>query len=257
MLLVLSLIACSNDYLVIDANTEDSGLSEEELELYDGAELVIDSPLSGDFIAIEDGGTLIARVVDAEGNELEFQDIQWATSVDDGWALEGPSHEGAELEIGTHALTATAVLPNGDRLAYTVGGVLVQSVYAGTYTGEMRVAVSAQGISTGCAGATTVVIDQTGEALYGLGSCFISIQGFDIDGAYVLEGDNDQGDMEGSVSVNLLGFDVPMDISGEVTEDGVLTGDFAGDVFGQAEFEGTLAMTRLSREVIELSEDEE
>lgn len=252
MLLVLSLIACSNDYLVIDANPEDTGLSEEELAVYDGAELIIESPLSGDFIAIEDGGTLVARVVDAEGNELEFQDIQWATSVDDGWALEGPSHEGAELEIGTHALTATAVLPNGDRLAYTVGGVLVQSIYAGTYTGEMRVAVSAQGISTGCAGAATVIIDQTGEVVDGLASCFISFQGFDIDGAYVVEADNDQGDVVGSIAVDLLGFEVPMEIDGEVTEEGALSGAFAGDVFGQAEFDGTLNVTRISRDVIDL-----
>ena len=41
--------------------------------------------------------------------------------------------------VGTHTILAQTELPNGDRLAYAIGGVWVQHEDAGTYSGEFQV----------------------------------------------------------------------------------------------------------------------
>ena len=70
----------------------------------------------------------------------------------------GLSFSDDTLGVGTHAITAEVSLPNGDRLSYTNGGILVQSIYAGTYAGLFDSTVTYDTYSLGCAGAATLVV---------------------------------------------------------------------------------------------------
>ena len=238
-------VGCSPDYLVVDADGTDSA----ELEQWDIASLEIVSPQSGDFLPWEESNDFKAVIVDEEGNELEFDDIQWSSSIDDDWSITGRDLSDDALAVGTHAITATAELPNGDRLSYTVGGVLVQSEYAGTYTGSLRVDLISDQISTACSGAASLVVDVYGEVVDGNANCFLSIQGFDIDSAFVVAGENDDGDLGGEILVDIGGFfELPLELSGDLTADGEMTGGFEGDVVGFAEVQGLLTATRITRD---------
>ena len=245
MIALVSLFACSSDYLVVD---EHDGLDEEVVdEAWDSATLVVDAPAPGSFISWEDGGHFAARVLDAEGNPMDFEDIQWSSDVG-GWENIGASFDDDSMDVGTHAITASAILPNGDRLAYTVGGVLIQSEFAGTYAGTMSVDMTYDAYTVGCAGAATVVIDAYGDQVDGSANCLLSFQGYDLDSAFVLDVENDRGDLYGTIAVDVYGYELPMDFSGDVTEDGDFYGTFDGDMFGQASFEGDLDVVRISRD---------
>lgn len=246
---VLALLACSNDYLVVEgADTgelvEDDGISE---ETWDGATLQILSPQSGEFIPWEQGGLFEAQIVDAEGEVLPFDEISWESTEGD-WTGLGTSFQADDLAVGKQDFTATAHLPNGDRLRYTVGGVLVQSEYAGTYAGTMRVDVEVEGYTVACAGASTIVIDPYGEAVLGDASCLLSFQGFDLDGVFNVDADNDLGDIEGDIAIEIYGFEIPMELEGEVSSEGELFGEFEGDAYGYGTFVGQLELDRISRE---------
>ena len=54
------------------------------------------------------------------------------------WEETGDSLE-AELPVGEQVITANARLPNGDRLSYAIGGILVQHPDAGTYVGTTSI----------------------------------------------------------------------------------------------------------------------
>lgn len=245
MIALVSLFACSSDYLVVD----DADLPTEELvdEAWDTATLVVEAPLPGSFISWEDGGHFEARIVDAEGNTMDFEDIQWASDIG-GWDNVGTSFDDDAMDVGTHAITATATLPNGDRLAYTVGGVLIQSAYAGTYVGTMQVDMTYDTYTVGCAGASTIIIDAYGDQVDGAANCLLSFQGVNLDSAFVLDVENDRGDLYGSIAVEVYGYELPMDFSGDVTEEGEFYGTFDGDMFGQASFAGDLDVVRVSRD---------
>ena len=246
-MLFLALLACGNDYLVLDG---DSTGEVEEIDEVDWsqAELVITSPLSASFVPLEDGTTFSAHLENAEGEILDFDEITWKSSVASDWSPTGAEFQDT-LPIGVHDLKAKALLPNGDRVSYTVGGVLVQSVYAGTYTGNVVVDLITDQLSTACSGAATLTIDATGEVVDGSANCFLSIQGIDIDGQYLIGAENDAGDLQGDIALDLFGFEVPLSLEGEVSEAGELSGGFSGDLAGFAQVEGELTMTRISRDL--------
>lgn len=241
--MLFALIACASDNLVVPADT--SPVIDEEL--WAGASMVVESPTSGQFIPVEDGGEFTAYLLDEAGDPIEFDDIVWTTNQSE-WTLTGSALDDDTLGVAVHDLTATAELPNGDRLSHTIGGVLVQSHYAGTYTGDMKVNMAAQGVEVGCSGAATIVIDPTGTLVQGSSGCLLSLQGFEIDSAFVLNVANDDGDLSGDIAVEVYGYELPMAFEGDVSEEGEMTGAFAGDVFGQAEFDGVLTVSRISRE---------
>ncbi len=247
-LIGLFALACRPDYVVLGEN--DTSLGEEEVDaVWDTATLLINHPQSGDFLPWEQDNDFEAVIVDAEGNELEFDEVTWSSDIDEGWALTGRALTDDALDVGTHAITAQALLPNGDRLTYTVGGVLVQSEYAGTYTGTLRVDLISDQISTACSGSAAIVVDVYGEVVEGDANCFLSIQGFDLDGAYLVAASNDDGDMSGEIQVDLAGFfQIPMDLDGSLSEEGELSGTFSGDLLGYAQIEGLLSATRISRD---------
>lgn len=245
-MLILALLACGNDYLVLE---EAPSEEEEVLEEVDWsqAELVITSPVSASFVSLEEGTTFSAHLENAEGEILDFDEITWKSSVATDWTPTGAEFDDV-LPIGVHDLKAKALLPNGDRVSYTVGGVLVQSVYAGTYAGNVVVDLISDQLSTACSGAATLTIDATGEVVDGSANCFLSIQGIDIDGQYLIGAENDRGDMEGDIALDVFGFEVPLGLEGEVSEEGELSAGFVGNLAGFADIEGELNLTRISRD---------
>jgi hypothetical protein len=231
-----------------EPDTTDTG----ELDpAWDTAMLSILSPASGAFVPMEEDAMFEAVVVDADGDEMDWDAIDWSTSADAGWAYSGTSFS-APLEVGNHDITASTRLPNGDRLAMTVGDVLVQSVYAGTYTGTVYVEITIEYKSVpytvSCAGATTIIVDREGEAAVGDSTCLVSLMGYDMDLAMSMDTTNDDGALDGQMAVSMVLFDVGIAAAGTVTQDGQLELDFADDVYGYAEIAGSVSATRLSRD---------
>lgn len=260
MLLSL-LFACTPEFKVLaPANdsgdvgpdeTDDSGLTEEEEAMWAGASLKIESPESGAFIPLGEAADFEATVSDAEGNAMDFDAITWATDRDSSWALSGASVTDSSLGVGRHALTATAVLPNGDRLAYTVGGVLVQSAYAGVYAGTLTMDAAYDTYAVGCAGAANVLIDAEGTAVAGDAGCLLSLQGFDLDAQFNLDMENADGDVSGAMNLDLQFFEFPLDAAGSVSEDGEFSISFetSVDIGAPVTLTGELNAVRISRDV--------
>lgn len=238
-----------------DTDTTDTGEAD---PIWDEAMLYVLTPESGTFLPMEEEAEFEAVVRDADGNDLEWDAIDWASDVDEDWAFTAAAFTDDSLSAGKHDLTATTTLPNGDRLAMTVGDVLVQSPYAGTYTGtvyvEITITYDSTGYTVSCAGATTIVVDQEGELLSGDSSCMVSLMGYDMDMTLDLEAENADGAVEGSMAVDMMLFDLPIDTDGTVTEDGVLTLTFAEEASGYIGVDGSVEASRISRDT-ELSDE--
>ncbi len=261
------LLACSPKYSIgIGDDTAvgagDSGAPDTAAQVDDaywtGARLVIEAPVSGAFLPLDDTAAFRAVVLDADGNATGFTDIQWSSDVDTAWAPLGDTFDDDTLGVGTHALTATAALPNGDRLAYTVGGVLVQSAYAGIYVGDLSVVLSGdyngQTISAGCSGGTTVVVDAYGESVTGDSGCLLSLFGYDLDTTYAFDLENADGAVSGESAVDLGFFDYPFDTAGTLSEDGALAVSFGELVYGYLDVQGSLEATRITRDLSSVTE---
>ncbi|MCB9765903.1 MAG: hypothetical protein H6739_39380 [Alphaproteobacteria bacterium] len=247
-LLLLFAAACSPSSPKLGDDTGDiTGPDEEELDaLWGEATLEILTPRSGDFVPYGEESDFEAVVYDADGNPTDFAEITWSSNEDEAWLGEGAAFVDDTLDVGTHALTAIARLPNGDRLTYTVGGVLVQSAYAGTYTGSVSVDATYNEYQVGCSGSSTVVIDAYGEQVEGGAGCLLSFQGFDIDLSFIITADNDDGDLEGDAAVDIFGFEYAMPMEGEVDPDGALFATFSGDAY--IELAGELDLVRITRD---------
>lgn len=248
VLFALALVACKPAEI---STGEDSAVGpgpDEELDaLWDGATISILIPASGDFLPYGEEADFEAVVYDAAGNPTDFADIVWSSDLDDAWAPAGAVFADDTLEVGTHAITAEALLPNGDRLAYTIGGVLVQSIYAGTYTGTVTMNVTYDTYQVGCSGATTLVIDPYGETVEGSSSCLISLQGYELDLALNIDGENDEsGKVSGDAAIDIFGYSFDMPLDGDVSEDGELTATFESTEY--LELDGEVDAVRISRD---------
>jgi len=265
MVAFLLLLACSDSYkisadtavgLLDSAEGSDTADTAEQVDTaaYEGATIVITSPRSGAFLPLGEPGRFTAEVRNPAGEVLPFAEVTWKSDVDSAWSLEGADVTDANLGTGTHALTATAVLPNGDRVAFGVGGVLVQSPYAGIYVGTLSVEGAAEyngvPIVTACSGALTLTIDAEGEAAVGESSCPLNLFGFDVDTAYAFELEQDEGTLEGETQVLLYGFGtVSFDVEGSVDEDGTIEAGFGGNVFGVLDVTGDFEGVRVTRDL--------
>lgn len=260
-LVLLSLLACEGEYTIRDGDTAvgnddtDTEPPEEDYSEFDGATLVIHEPASGDFLPWGETADFSAEVVGTDGTVMDFDDIVWTSDIDGAWTLTGRDLQDDSLDVGTHALTATAELPNGDRLAYTIGGVLVQSAYTGVYTGTLQVDVAADyngtTYSAGCSGAITLVVDVYGETATGDAGCLLSLFGYDLDTSYVFDLENDDGDLSGTAGLDLSFYTLDIDTSGEISEDGEATLTFTTDIYGYGKLDGEVSATRVSRDVSE------
>lgn len=233
--------------------TQETDETEDTVDpVWDSARLVITSPASGAFLPWGEVASFTAEVQDADGHRLDFDDIQWSSDIDAAWRPSGSSFEDASLDVGTHALTATAELPNGDRLAYTIGGVLVQSDYTGVYSGTLQIDITVQSYTVSCAGGASIVVDAYGQAVTGDASCIVSLNGYDLDMSYLFDLSNTAGALDGAVGADLVWFTYDFDSTGVISEDGAIEGDFADDVFGVMTVAGHYTAERVSRDISEV-----
>lgn len=260
---LLMMAACSESKVlgVVDGATDTGDVSgdsgdvnndtdtDADTAAWDGATLVVASPYSGDFLPLGEDAAFEATVYDADGNPTDFDQITWSTDLDSGWSLAGADVEDDSLDVGRHTITATAVLPNGDRLQSTMGGVLVQHEDAGTYVGNIIVNLTLTydkvDYTAGCIGATTIVVDQYGETATGDSTCIISLLGYEQDVSYAFDMTVDEGDVGGSAAVDLFLFDLELDVAGEISN-GELVGSWeSADL---VDISGELDAARISRE---------
>lgn len=257
--------ACSES-LIVDYNPEDPGDGPDESttdtaaeaqaeldELWSDASLVIESPASASFLPYGEDADFVATVYDKNGVATDFSDITWRSDIDTDWGIVGPAQTDSALDVGIHAITAEARLPNGDRLASTVGGILVQSIYAGVYVGDLQVNVSGeydgQTIAVGCSGPLTLVVDAYGEVATGDAGCLISLFGYDLDTTYLFDLQNDEGDLSGEAAIDLTIFAYGVETEGSLSEDGELEGDFSADVYGYILVDGLYTAELLTRDL--------
>ncbi|MEZ4237127.1 MAG: hypothetical protein R3F59_13425 [Myxococcota bacterium] len=208
---------------------------------WDGAWIRIDSPAPDGLVPLEAPSPFEATIYGADGAPItEAPDrVQWFASGDPDFEGDSLSFPGGPLELGTHEITVIADLPNGDRVAHTVGGVKSQSEVAGTYAGLFSVDGSVNNIVLTCPGAAVMTIDPDGTVGDGEGKCLVSLLGIDVPMTWDFALLSDAGELSGEAAVNLLGFfsyDVPMtDGTVDPAADG-LDLSFAGEV----PFVGTL-----------------
>lgn len=245
--IAFGIVACSPKYNVIGIDT---GSEEEEEQIdYSNASLRIVKPTSGSFVPYNELSNFEAELLDKDGNPLEFNEITWTSSVDSAWDPVGLAFEDNTLDVGLHDITAQVSLPNGDRVAYSVGGVLVQSAFAGTYVGTFSANVDYNEFPIGCAGSAVLVIDPYGEVLTGTSDCRVSFNGFDLDLAFLFDVDHDgDGALSGTVAADIFGwFQFDLDAEGSINKDEeVLDVNFAGSPFGDLSVDGAVTADRIS-----------
>lgn len=220
---------------------------------YDGANLRITSPESGAFLFLEDPRTFSAVVRDANAAVMPFTDIHWSSDADATWVPVGDSFEDTALAPGVHNITAEAALPNGDRVAHTIGGVRLQSRWTGTYTGlfttSVNVTIQNTPVTLTCSGAATLGVDRLGATATGDSNCLLAISTFSIPAAFAFDLTNDNGALSGAAAVDLgfLGTFQIGDASGTIdpsSYDLALT--FNGAMPQNGTIDGSVDATRVS-----------
>lgn len=235
-------------------DTEDTDQPEDTADdaLWGQTSLRILSPSSGAFLALGEDASYEARVYDGDGEEMDFEDIAWSSSADADWAPMGASFTDATLGAGDHVITATAHLPNGDRLAYAIGDVLVQSAWAGTYAGTLTLAVTMEydGVpyTVGGAGGATLTIDPEGVLVTGSGECVVNLMGYEMAMTVDVDMENLEGSLDGEAAADLYIMAIDFDATGTVSEDGELEITFDDDILGYAQVSGSITATRVSRD---------
>jgi hypothetical protein len=133
----------------------------------------------------------------------------------------------------------------------------VQSIYAGTYAGDLIVATEYDGYAFACSGAATLVVDPYGETVSGDTNChlLLSVSGFELelDLEYVSNIVNDQGVLGGDLAADIYGYEIPVDFEGTLSTSGELQGGFELDLLGLL-LTGDLAAVRISRDTEGVSE---
>lgn len=246
LLLFPLLFACAPETGVIDIgdDVEDPDAFSE----YDGATLRIVSPASGSFLAIEQAHGFEVALIGADGAPLAFEDVNWTTNVSQDWTRTGLAFEESEIPVGLHDITAEVTLPNGDRLAHTVGGVLVQSMYAGTYVGLFSADVTYDAYTVTCSGAATIVVDPYGEVATGGATCILALMGYEMEADYTFDLENDEGELSGTANADIGGFfEFPFEADGLLDpEANTLDIAFAGDLGGMALIDAEVGTERIS-----------
>ncbi|TVQ88779.1 MAG: hypothetical protein EA397_16410 [Deltaproteobacteria bacterium] len=246
------LIGCAGQLRVNEAEQElgsDQVDQESELDTsrYDGASLRIVEPSSASFLPWGDSHTFRAEVRSAQGELLESVDeIRWSSSADVSWEPVEPVFSDDRLDVGLHDLTAEVQLPNGDRLAHTVGGVLVQAESAGTYVGTVTANFTLSDFPVNCAGTSTLVVDPYGELVDGTATCVGGLGDVEIPLDFVVEADHEAGDVDGVVAVRVMAFSLDFGSEGSLQGED-LGMDFRGELFG-SDLNGRVRTRRISRD---------
>ena len=229
---------------------------------YDLARLEILAPESASIHSLGEPLHLAAQVTDPAGLPLDVADVAWSTDAAESPVLEGLEGD-VELRAGIYALTATAHLPNGDRLATTVGGVRVQARWTGVYTGTTLVAVQAE-LPTGgpltvtCEGPLDFVVSLDGtEAPVDDGECTISVLGQSLPATYAIElviypAGLVRGTVDLAFDTPVGAFDLPLELTGAFYDDRFsagLSGTVELPFIGAAEASGSLQARLVDRYV--------
>ncbi len=257
--LLVALVGCKSDQGVTlqdDGSVapgdgeEETEWTEEELEAFEGATLVILEPTSGAFVPLGEGADFEAELLDTDGEPIEFDEITWTSNAQDTWVPSGIAFEDDTLDAGLHDLSVEAQLPNGDRLNTTVGGIRVQHEDAGIYAGALYVDTTAEyegtELTTTCIGSATLIVDVYGETATGESVCTIALLGYEIDAGHVFDFANDEGDLTGAASIDLTVLEYEFEIEGEI-DDGELSATWSDDVYGYAAIAGELDLVRITR----------
>jgi hypothetical protein len=261
---LLLAIGCTPDFSegrnapdgVVDDDTVGGDTSDGEDEVdpadFDGATLAIVSPADGAFLPLGETVTFAAELLDADGAPMDYADITWTTSIDADWSAVGAVADLDDLPIGQNTFRATAILPNGDQVTDAVGGVLVQPEDAGVYAGNMILDATGEyegtPITTSCVGGAVITIDAWGETATGSSTCVLSLLGFNQEATHVFDLDLSEGDLTGSASIDLGFVGVDFDAEGAVS-DGSLEAEWADNLYGFVELDGTLEVERVTRSV--------
>ena len=248
VLLPLVLLGCS-DTMLSGPGSDGDEAPVETFPEFDGATLQVSSPVSGAILLLGEDVQFEAVILNSDGEVLDFDLISWATDQDSDFSEQGGAVS-APLEAGIHASTATAELPNGDRLQTTQGGVRVQGLHTGIYAGSLVMELSGefQGtpITTNCAGALDFVVDMEGQVIDGSGECALNLVVLgSIDVGYNVNGDIDEDEAAGSVSVDVGFFPMDLDWEGGFDGEDELIGTFGGPMM-MFDMEGTIDAHRLS-----------
>ena len=237
---------------------EEEGLSEEEIAAFEGSMIHIVHPASGDFLAFGQDNDFEAVIETPDGEILEFEGIDWTSDVDAAWTPVGGHFEDDSIDVGAHNISAVAILPDGSRVAHTVGGVLVQHEDAGTYVGDMIISVDMEvggtPIGTSCIGSALLVVDAYGELAQGGSSCTIDLLGymtFEIDHNFEYDLESPTLDGNAFVKIPILDFELPFSSIGGIFNGEVQT-TWEGGLGSFADIEGTLEASRITRDITAL-----
>jgi len=229
------------------------GVVDEPNDPWADATLRIQQPASGSFLELEDSHEFLATLTAANGTELSTDglDIEWTSSVESSWSRQGASFTDDSLDVGLHDITAEVVLPNGDRLAHTVGGILLQSRYAGTYSGLFDTQIGFQQAQANCSGTVTLIVDPYGRSSTGDATCVASLLGNSTQVHYTFDLTNASGALDGTAALDLFGFSgLQFPAQGTLDpDDGTLDVSFDGGPASQfIAISGTAQADRTSRD---------
>lgn len=216
---------------------------------YSDATLRIVNPVAGTLLPLNEPTDFVAELTSADGELLPAGDVLWTTSASDEWGGLGEAFAASDLPLGVQELTAEVLLPNGDRLAHTVGGLRVQSLFSGTYAGLYSADGRFQGVTFTCNGSSTLRVNLEGTKATGDGDCLTSLLGIDIPLTFLFELDVlADGTLDGDAGADIFGlltYDFPA--SGKIDPSkNRLTLDWAGTVPFVMEVSADLTAPRVS-----------
>ncbi len=250
VLLTLPLLLACRSGGNIDGNGEtDTGDATVELdpEDFDEAMLRIIPPQSSALLPWQEQSHFQAELIDQDGVPLDYDEILWSSSSDAAWQGHGLDFTNADLDVGVHDITALAYLPNEDRVAHTVGGVLVQSPFAGTYVGLFVSTVDLDGLPIPCSGAAVLVVEPYGEQATGTASCVTSVMGMELELAYTFDLVNSAGRLHGIAGADIFGmFEYDFEVSDGTMDPDTMNFAFGGDVMGMLELSADVRVERIS-----------
>ena len=230
--------------------TEDP--TEPDWSLYDGAFARILSPEAGSTIPIDGTTTFEVEVRNPDGEVLSVDSVIWQSSIDPDFGSDANGdalYETDAIDPGIHTITTLVDLPNGTRLAHSIGGVRAQHSAAGTYAGLFSVDGSVNNIVITCTGAALLEVDDLGRAAAGEGDCLVSLLGFDVPMTWLFDLENDAGVIDGSGGVDLLGwftYDIPVTVGGVDPVTGAMDVQFAGPIPLIGELSAFLEATKVA-----------
>jgi len=220
------------------------------LSVWEGAQLHILSPESGSTVIAGEPQPFTAVIRAPNGDVLPWTEIGWASDAT-SWTGSGDSFEDADLDIGLHALSAVARLPNGDVVQQTAANVKVQSFGSGLYAGTFSVDGSFNAIQFGCVGSNVIAVEPHGVQGDGSGDCLVNLLGFgELPLSFVIELEIDptNGDVTGTCGADLFGwftYDFPTEGSLRPLEEGFDL-SFGGDVPLVGPIDAWLTAARIS-----------